>query len=474
MMRRGLAVLLLVLAAHCAPVSAQLGQVLGVPAASPAASSSPEPTAQAIADTQDVGADTRIAGRIRGIFAALPAFAQVQVIASQGVVTLSGTVPEQADVARAEAIASRVAGVVTVDNGLKRDVSVASGTSSVASLKKRLSGLTRVLPLFGVALGVAVVIALIGYGLAGLTGFWRKVTPNAFLAELVASALRFVFVLAGMVVALNMLGAGTLMGAVLGGAGVIGLALGFALRDTIENYVASLMLSLRQPFRPNDHIVIDSFEGRVIRLTSRATILMTLDGNHLRIPNSQVFKAVILNYTRNPQRRFQFDLGIDADDDALAARKLGRETLAGLPFILDDPKPEVRVMEVGDSNVVLRFLGWIDQQQTDYNKGQTLAIVAVKTALEAAGFGLPEPIYRLRFDPRSASLPFENIAEGATPAPGAEPAPSTGPAEISEAAHEDVRPDDEVKDMVDAERARTASGEGEGESDLLDHARPVE
>ena len=468
MTRRGLAALLLMaLATFPAPASAQLGQVLGVPAASPAASPSSEPAAQAIADTQDAGADTRIAGRIRGIFAELPAFAQVRVAASQGVVTLSGTVPEQTDVARAEAIAGRVAGVVTVDNGLERDVSVASGTSTIASLKNRLSGLMRVLPLFGVALGVAVVIGLIGYGLAGLTGFWRKVTPNAFLAELVASALRFVFVLAGMVVALNMVGAGTLMGAVLGGAGVIGLALGFALRDTIENYVASLMLSLRQPFRPNDHIVIDTFEGRVIRLTSRATILMTLDGNHLRIPNSQVFKAVILNYTRNPQRRFEFDLGIDADDDALAARKLGRETLAGLPFVLDDPKPEVRVIEVGDSNVLLRFLGWIDQRASDWFKTQSLAIVAVKTALEGAGFGLPEPIYRLRFDPRTTPLPLENIAESAaTQTPALDPAP-TAP---SEALHEDVRPDDEVKDMVDAERAKAP----EGEADLLDHARPVE
>ena len=467
MIRLWLGALLLALAALSVPAAAQLEQVLGGPAAVPEASPSPAAASQGIADTQDAGADARIAGRIRGIFAELPAFARVQVRASQGVVSLSGTVPDQADIARAEAIAGRVAGVVTVDNGLERDVSLASGTSAIASMKERLSSLMRLLPLFGIALAVAFVIGLIGYGLAGLTGFWRKVTPNSFLAELVASAIRFVFVLAGIVVALNMLGAGTLLGAVLGGAGVIGLALGFALRETIENYVASLMLSLRQPFRPNDHVVIDSFEGRVIRLTSRATILMTLDGNHLRIPNSQVFKAVILNYTRNPQRRFQFDLGIDADDDALAARTLGRETLAGLPFVLDDPKPEVRVIEVGDSNVLLRFLGWVDQQASDWFKAQSLAIVAVKTALEGAGFGLPEPIYRLRFDPRSEPLPFENFAGESAPKRAA-PAPQ--PVEATEPAHEDVRPDDEVKDMVEAERAKSS----EGEADLLDHARPVE
>ena len=132
---------------------------------------------------------------------------------------------------------------------------------------------------------------------------------------------------------------------VLGGAGVIGIALGFAMRDTIENYVASLLLSLRQPFRANDLVLIDDMEGRVVRLTSRATVLMTLDGNHLRIPNGQVFRAVILNFTRNPQRRFDFALGVDPDDDSTAAAELGRETLAGLPFVLADPPPEER--EVG-------------------------------------------------------------------------------------------------------------------------------
>src|SRR5690606_23177807 len=103
--------------------------------------------------------------------------------------------------------------------------------------------------------------------------------PNVFLAELAAGAIRFVFVVTGLVVALDLLGAGALLGAVLGGAGVIGIALGFAMRDTIENYVASLMLSLRQPFRANDHVRIEQMEGRVVRLTSRATVLMTLDGN---------------------------------------------------------------------------------------------------------------------------------------------------------------------------------------------------
>jgi small-conductance mechanosensitive channel len=193
---------------------------------------------------------------------------------------------------------------------------------------------------------------------------------------------------------------------------------------------------------------------------------MTLDGNHLRIPNGTVFKAVILNYTRNPQRRFEFDLGMDADDDPTAARQLGRETLAGLKFVLSDPGPEARIMEVGDSNIVVRFLGWIDQREADWYKARSNAIAAVKAALEKAGFAIPEPIYRLRFDSRTTPLQFENVAEH----PKEEKSPAPRP--TVEAGSEDVAPQNEVADMVDRER-QDAGGE-EHEKDLLDSSRPVE
>ncbi|NNC46880.1 MAG: mechanosensitive ion channel [Sphingomonas sp.] len=424
--------------------------------------------AQAIEDRQDEGADERIGERINGIFAELPAFEDVTVSVEEGVVSLSGTVPSQVDIDRAESIAGRVTGVVTVENGLERDVSVDGGLGGLKSIGDRIDGIIAMIPLLGLALAVGAIIAVVGYMIAGLSGLWRRIMPNTFLAELVASAIRFVAVVGALLVALDMLGASTIMGAVLGGAGIIGIALGFAMRDTVENYVASLMLSLRQPFRPNDHVVIDDMEGRIIRLTSRATIMMTLDGNHLRIPNGQVFKAVIVNYTTNPQRRFEFEMGIDADDDPNAARQLGRDTLHALPFVLKDPAPEARTEAVGDSNIVIKFLAWVDQREADWFKARSRAIAAVKTALEEAGFGLPEPIYRIRFDPRTTALPFENISEG--DARSSASATKSKPAAVTIAeTDEDVRPDDEIAQMVEAERASEPD-----DKDLLDTKRPVE
>ncbi|MEO9624624.1 MAG: mechanosensitive ion channel family protein [Qipengyuania citrea] len=459
---------LLVLAAllWAVPLAAQL-EVPAEPTETPT-------PVQTIAATQEAGDDRRIAERIAGIFAELPAFGAVEVEVNEGVVSLSGTVPKPDDIARAEAIVNRVAGVVTVENGLERDLSLSAGSAGILTLADRWNSLVRMLPLIGMALGVWLAIAFLGYLIAGLGRLWHRIAPNSFLAELIASAIRFGFTIVGLVIALDMIGATALLGAVLGGAGVIGIALGFAMRDTIENYVASLLLSLRQPFRANDWVQIDTYEGRVIRLTSRATVLMTLDGNHLRIPNGQVFKAVIVNFTRNPQRRFHFDLGVDADDDARAARQLGRDTLAGLEFVLSDPPPEARIIEVGDSNVVIRFLGWVDQRDTDWWKAQSQAIPAVKGALEDAGFGLPEPIYRLRFDPRSATVPFAAEAATATVTPSADEPPQAKRAVRDVAASpadEDVRPADEIAAMVEEERNRPGE---EQNKDLLDHSRPVE
>ena len=447
------------------PVTAHAALPIGDAAPETSAFEAPEPGS--IPQAQDANADARIAARLRDIFANVPSLANIGVVASGGVVFLSGTAPDDAAIARAEAIAAGVDGVVTVESAIERDVSVDLG-ANIGGLEDRLASLWRTLPLAGFALLVALAIGLAGHILASLGRLWRRLAPNVFLAELIASAIRFIFVIMGIVIALDMIGAGALMGAVLGGAGVIGIALGFAMRDTVENYVASLMLSLRQPFRANDHVVIESHEGRVIRLTSRATVLMTPDGNQLRIPNSTVFKAVILNYTRNPQRRFDFVLGVDADDDAEAARQLGRETLRALDFVLDDPVAEVRITQVGDSNVVLHFLGWIDQREADWHKAKSHAIAACKVALEEAGFALPEPIYRLRFDQRTASLPFQNVGEGGAKAASSRAAPAPAPTPVP--VDEDVGPEDEIARMVEDER-RDGAEQGQ---DLLDSGRPVE
>lgn len=443
-------------------VPASAAAILGAAAEEPAAEADPADAGEIEAE-RDENEDQRIAKRIRGIFAAIDSLSHIEVSVEQGVVSLRGTVAQPEQVEQAADIAGRVAGVVTVDNQIERDVAVSTNIApAVDNILTQSKGVVRALPLLAVALVVAAFVIWFSGWLSNRKALWRRVSPNGFVAELLASAVQFVGVLFGIYLALKILGATALLGALLGIGGVIGIAIGFAVRDTIDNYISSVMLSLRQPFRANDHVVIGEDEGRVVRLTSRATILMTLDGNHLRIPNSTVFKAVILNYTRNPQRRFEFDLGVDADDDPIDAMEVGVKAVGGLDFVLNDPAPVARIMEVGDSNIVIRFLAWLDQEKTDFYKGRSLAIRAGKVALEEAGFALPEPIYRLRMDPRSAPVttiaPHEAAEEGK---------PAERGTRKPDASTADLRPDSHVAEMVERERAATGG-------DLLDSGRPIE
>lgn len=430
-------------------VAAPAAQVLpvAVPKASPTATPAPGPTIQ----TETSGSsDARIARRVRGIFSELPALAHVTVEVQQGVVTLGGGVENAADKAKAEGIANRVSGVVTVENKIARDTSIDSGVAGLKKVSDKFAAFAAGLPLFGVALLAALLIGALGYMIAGLRGMWLRVARNPFLAELIGSAIRFVFVLGGIVVALDIIGAAALMGAVLGGAGVLGLALGFAMRDTIENYVSSLMLSLRQPFRANDKVKIGDCEGRVVRLTTRATILISDEGNHVRVPNATVFKAVIVNYTRNPQRRFDFVLQIDTRADPAKARRYGYQALKALDFVLDDPPPAATVKDILYPNIALRFVGWLDQSKTDFGKGRSQAIEAVKRALEENGLGLPAG----------------EAAEEAGDKPARRKPATAGPND-SEA--NDLSPEHAVKEMVHEERADAAN-----KKDLLDPGRPEE
>ena len=343
--------------------------------------------------------DNDIRQRISGIFSEIDGLQAVNVSVNQGVVTLTGETPNEKKAQQAINLTNRLTDVVTVEDRINRTLDVQDNVSTVyQSLKAQSKNLVKALPLLLVGILLFALVTWFGSWLSNRQKMWQRLTPNPFVAELLSQTVKVIFIVFGLILALSLIGAETILGTLLGGAGVIGIAVGFAVKDTIENYIASLMLSIRQPFRARDHILINKQEGIVVRLTSRATILMTLDGNQLRIPNAEVFKATILNYTKNPERRFTFELGVDANDDPLAAIKVGIDAICQLGFALDKPKVTAVIKEVGDSNIILQFQVWVNQLEADFYKARSIAIRETKHALEDEGFSLPEPIYQLRFN----------------------------------------------------------------------------
>jgi small-conductance mechanosensitive channel len=314
-------------------------------------------------------------------------------------------------------------------------------------------------------------LALVVVWAAWAIGRWlsRRSMPsrvgarNPFLRELVRTTVRWAATGIGVLLALEILDATALVGALLGTAGIVGIALGFAFKETLENYVAGILMSLRQPFSPRDHVVIGGHEGLVVALTSRATILMSLDGNHLRLPNALVFSSVTLNYTRNPMRRFEFDVGIGVEEDLLLAQQLGVTELGTVPGVLAEPPPRGYIASLGDSNVQLRFQGWVDQRESEFLLVRSEAIRRVKLTLEDAGMDMPEPIYRVQLTERAPVR-----AELAPDRPKPATPPSPGRADRTPAVPIDTRAVRDVQLQIDADPRRGAG------RDLLDAAAPRE
>lgn len=348
----------------------------------PAAAQDANGTISAVSTDAD---DAAIAQRIREILAELGNFEDVRVTVSEGVVTFMGTTTSTQEAAELGALAGRVEGVVAVKNEVLETADIARRLDpAITRFQTRLTQLIAFLPLAAIALAIALVIIWIGMWIARLKEPWERLAPNAFIAELYRQLVRIAFVLGALVIALDILNATALLSTILGAAGIIGLALGFAVRDTVENFIASVMLSIRQPFRPNDTVEINGDEGKVIRLTSRATILLSFDGNHIRIPNATVFKSRIINYTQNAERRFMFSLLIDRNADLGKARSLMEDAVQRLPFVLQEPAASVWIETLEPTGASLIVTGWIDQTKTSLTLAKGEAIRQVKSVLTEA------------------------------------------------------------------------------------------
>ena len=404
--------------------------------------------------------DAAMATRIRSILGEIGGYEDVTVTVAAGIVTLRGTTLDAASAARLNVIVARVEGVVAIRNEVVETTDVVRRLDpAMDRFVARMYQAVAYLPLLAVALLAFMLVVTVGVLLARLKQPWDRLAPNAFIADIYRQILRLAFGVAGLVVALDILNATALLSTILGAAGIIGLAIGFAVKDTVENFIASIMLSVRQPFRPNDAVEINGDEGKVIRLTSRATILLSWDGNHIRIPNATVFKSRIVNYSRNAERRFLFDLGLAPDTDLAHAVEVAKEALAALPFVLEAPASNAWINGVGDSTVTLRLIGWIDQNETSLLAARGEAIRLSMAALTREGIQMPEPTYRLLTP--GAALPGAD-------APGRVEATPVAPPEPEAAMDVQAHAEHELERIVDEERREKS------DEDLLTRAAPTE
>ena len=348
-------------------------------------------------DAQETTTDEAIKTRLEKIFSAIESLSRIKVEVSEGVTTLTGVAPNATAASEAKLLASKLEGVIYVNDKMVEDVQVQTRLQPTWNKVQELGQTTlRRLPLIAIALVTIALFTLAGRLISKAFSPTRRFGLNELSANLIKRTTRLAFIGLGIFVALEILDATAIASALLGVAGVAGLALGFAFRNIVENYLAGILLSLRNPFSSGDAIEIDGLSGKVIRLTSRDTVMMSYDGNHIRVPNSTIMTSALTNFSRNPLRRFDFAVGVSTDLNMIDVKEKGLATLGNLDSVLADPAPLILIEDLGDSTVNLRFFGWVDQRENDFSKTKSEAIRLVKVAFDKAGFEMPEPIYRVR------------------------------------------------------------------------------
>jgi len=217
-----------------------------------------------------------------------------------------------------------------------------------------------------------------------------RAKASEILAEFTARLVRIFLNIFVVFTALGFLGLGSIMATVMASVAIVmGFVLGFALSDTLGNIASGFMLAITKPFKAGDFVTIAGETGVVKSVGVSVTELDTPDNKHIIIPNKVVFGTNIVNFTRNPTRRVDMEVGVGYDDDIDKVIKTSMEVIKSHPKVLKDPAPQVAVSEHGDSAVVFVVRPWCKTE--DYWDVLFDLKKALKQAYDKAGISIPYP-----------------------------------------------------------------------------------
>jgi len=239
---------------------------------------------------------------------------------------------------------------------------------------------------------LALLIYIVGKWVARrVTNFCRRLLERAdldptlvnFLSNVVFAVLLIAVILA----ALDTLGIPvTSLMAIVGAAG---LAVGLALKDSLGNFAAGVMLVLFRPFRAGDFVEVAGVAGTAQAIRIFSTVLTTPDNKEIVIPNSQIAGDTITNYSANDTRRVDLVFGVSYDDDLKVTREVLTRLCAEHPMVLDDPATNIFVLNLGESSVDFAVRPWV--KSGDYWKVYGDLLEQGKIELEKAGCSIPYP-----------------------------------------------------------------------------------
>jgi small-conductance mechanosensitive channel len=223
-----------------------------------------------------------------------------------------------------------------------------------------------------------------------------RLTRTEAIVRLCGSMARWGTVLGGVFIALNVLQLDNAVMSLLAGAGVVGLALGFAFQDLAANFIAGVFMGFRKPFQIGDVIETGGHVGNVRKLNMRNTLIETFAGPMVIVPNRLVFESALVNYSYKGVRRVELEVGVTYDADLEQVTRVLRETIEALPFLAPDTRVGTWAFRFGASSIDFKVLYWIRYQgDVGWYEAHHAGVLGIRRAFRENGITIPFPIRTL-------------------------------------------------------------------------------
>lgn len=275
------------------------------------------------------------------------------------------------------------------------NVSLSAATEKITSM---VQGAISLLPNIVIGLVVIILFWIIGSIVRRVV---RKQTRNRDTRNVglvVGRLARGVMIILGFLVAATIIFPSFNPADALATLGIGGVAIGFAFKDILQNFLAGILILLTEPFKLDDQIVFKDYEGTVEHIETRATTVRTYDGRRVVIPNAELFTNAVTVNTAYDRRRLQYDIGIGYGDDIAQAKKIILDVLGSRDDVLKDPNPEALVVDLADSTINIRARWWIDPpRRADAVASMDWVLENICNKLVAAGIDLPFPTQQILF-----------------------------------------------------------------------------
>ncbi len=259
--------------------------------------------------------------------------------------------------------------------------------------------IVKLLPNFILAILVLIAFVFVGRIIKKLAQqLFDRTFKNRSLSSIISKVIYIIVISIGAFVALSLLNLDKAVTSLLAGAGIIGLALGFAFQDIATNFIAGFFMAIKRPFKIGQVIHCEGHSGTIRFIGIRTTEITSFQGQEVIIPNKMLFQNPLINDSENIYKRIDLNVGVSYGEDLERVRDIAIEAVKNTPNINKNKDIDLVYLAFGDSSINFRIMIWVEyKSQLEFLKSQSEAIIAIKKAFDKEDIMIPFPIRTLDF-----------------------------------------------------------------------------